>query len=199
MNKKEFLAALRKGLSGLSQGEREERLSFYSEMIDDRMEEGLSEEEAVLAVGAVDEITAQFATDIPFAKTANRKIKPKRRLKAWEIILIVVGSPVWLSLLLAVFAVVLSIYLVLWSGILSLWAVFGSFVGCALCGITCGFGIALAGNGLGGIAMIGAGICCAGLAIFLFYGCKAATNGTLMLTKKMAIWIKNCFMKKEEV
>lgn len=47
MNKQEFLVKLRKGLSGLPKEDIEERLTFYSEMIDDRMEEGLSEEEAV--------------------------------------------------------------------------------------------------------------------------------------------------------
>jgi len=37
-----------------------------------------------------------------------------------------------------------------------------------------------------------------GLSIFLFYGCKAATAGTLILTKKMALWTKNIFIKKED-
>lgn len=41
MSKQEFLAELRKALSGLPQGDIEDRLTFYSEMIDDRMEEGL--------------------------------------------------------------------------------------------------------------------------------------------------------------
>ena len=45
MTKKEFLSGLRKKLSGLPQEDSEERLNFYSEIIDDRVEEGLSEEE----------------------------------------------------------------------------------------------------------------------------------------------------------
>ena len=47
MGKDAFLAQLRKGLAGLPQKDIEERLTFYSEMIDDRMEEGLSEEEVI--------------------------------------------------------------------------------------------------------------------------------------------------------
>ena len=47
MNKEEFLSELRTKLSGLPQEDIEERISFYSEMIDDRMEDGISEEEAV--------------------------------------------------------------------------------------------------------------------------------------------------------
>ena len=46
MNKQEFLKNLRVSLSNLPQEEIEERIIFYSEMIDDRIEEGLSEEEA---------------------------------------------------------------------------------------------------------------------------------------------------------
>ena len=47
MNKQEFLARLQKGLSGLPGEEIEEHLAFYSEMIDDRMEDGIPEETAV--------------------------------------------------------------------------------------------------------------------------------------------------------
>ena len=53
MNKQEFLSGLRKGLCGLPQDDIEERLSFYGEMIDGRIEEGLSEEEAVSEIGAL--------------------------------------------------------------------------------------------------------------------------------------------------
>ena len=56
MTKLKFLLSLHDKLSDLPQNEVEERLSFYSEMIEDRMEEGVSEEEAVSARGSVDEI-----------------------------------------------------------------------------------------------------------------------------------------------
>ena len=97
MNKQEFLDGLRKGLSGLPQADIEERLTFYGEMLDDRIEEGLSEEEAVAAAGSVNEIVRQTVADIPLAKIAKERIKPKRRLKAWETVLLALGSPIWLS------------------------------------------------------------------------------------------------------
>ena len=97
MNKQEFLEQLRKGLSGLPQNDIEEGLTFYSEMIDDRMDEGLSEEEAVSAIGSVDEIVKQVVADIPLAKIAKESIKPKRRLSAGEIVLLALGSPIWFS------------------------------------------------------------------------------------------------------
>ena len=197
MRKQEFLAQLRKGLSGLPQDDIEERLAFYSEMIDDRIEEGLTEEEAVSAVGSVEQIVAQVVADTPFTKIAKERIKAKRQLGVWEILLLVLGSPIWLSLSIAAFAVGISVYAVLWSLIVSLWAVLASFEACAAGGILACVALIMGGNGASGVAMLALGIVCAGLSIFMFYGCKAATNGTVMLTKKIAIGIKNCFIRKE--
>ena len=134
MNKQEFLAELRKGLSGLPQGDIEERLSFYSEMIDDRMEEGLSESEAVAAIGSVSEVVAQILEEIPLTKLVKEKVKPSRTLKAWEIVLLALGSPIWLSLLIAAFVVILAVYIVMWSVIVSIWAIEISLAACALGG-----------------------------------------------------------------
>lgn len=198
MSKQEFLVQLRKGLSGLPKDDVEERLAFYSEMIDDRMEEGSTEEEVVSEVGNVDEIVSQIIEDTPLVKLVKEKAKPKRMLRAWEIVLLILGSPLWLSLLLAVVAVIFSIYLVLWSVIISLWSVFGSILGCGFGGIVAGIGFAVSGNGFTGVVLIGAGMVCIGLAVFLFYGCKAATKGILLLTQKIALGIKNCFINKEE-
>lgn len=197
MTKQEFLAQLRKGLSGLPQDDIEERTMFYSEMIDDRIEESLSEEEAVLAVGAIDEIVAQAVADIPLAKIAKERIKPKRQLKVWEIILLALGSPIWLSLGFAAIVVMFSLYIVAWSLIISMWAVFGSLLCCVPAGLIAGIRLAFIGNLLAGIAMLAVGIVCAGLSIFTFYGCKAATKGILQFTKKITLLIKKCFIKEE--
>ncbi len=197
MNKQEFLDALEAKLCGLPRQDVQERLSFYGEMIDDRMEEGLSEEEAVSDIGSADEIAAQIITQTPLAKLVKERIKPQRSLKAWEIVLLALGSPVWLSLLIAAFAVLLSLYVTAWSVIASLWAVFASFIGGTLGGIAAGLIFTFGGNALAGIATVGAGISCAGLAIFSFFGCKAATKGTVLLTKKAVSAIKNRIVKKE--
>ena len=196
MSKQEFLTQLRKGLSGLPQGDIEERLAFYSEMIDDQMEEGLSEEEAVSAVGTVDEIVKQAVAETPLAKIAKERIKSKRRISAGEIVLLILGSPIWLSLVIAAFAVILSLYISLWAVIVSLWAVFVSLAAGFIGGVLSCIIFTIGGNVASSIAMLAAGIVCAGLSILMFYGCKVVTKGILLLTKKMAIWIKNCFIKK---
>lgn len=202
MNKQEFLDRLRARLSNLPEREAEEYLNFYSEMIDDRIEEGISEEYAVLEIGSVETIASQI-----FSQTANErsvitiskeKRKPKRRLKAWEIVLLALGSPVWLSLAIAAFAVILSLYVSLWSVIVSLWAVFASTIACAVGGILSGIVFACGAYHFSGIVMIAAGLVCAGLSIFAFCACKAITKFTLFFTKKITLTIINCFTKKEE-
>ena len=199
MNKQDFIASLRTSLSGLPKQDVEDRLNFYSEMIDDRIEEGLTEQEAVLAIGSVTTVSSQIIADIPLSKIAKEKIKPKRGLRAWEILLLALGSPIWLSLLIAAFAVVFSLYVSVWSVIISLWAVFASLVAFVAGGIIAGIIFIVVGNVLTGVCMIGTALVCADLSIFSFFGCKAATKGLLWLTKKLALGIKKCFVKKEEV
>ena len=79
MNKHEFLQKLEALLAGLSTKEKEEQLTFYREMIEDRIEDGLSEEEAVQAIGSAEAIAAQILSEASFVPG-----KPKRRLKGWE-------------------------------------------------------------------------------------------------------------------
>lgn len=197
MNKQEFLALLRKGLSGLPQEDIDQRLSFYGEMIEDRKEDGLSEEEAVAAIGTVAEIVDQTVAETPLSKIAKERIRPKRRLSAGEITLLAVGSPLWLSLGIAAFAVLFALYVLLWAVIVALWAVFAAFVGCAVGGAVAGLVLIAGGHGAAGAVVLAAGFVCAGLSVFAFFGCRAATKGTAVLTKKSVIWIKNCFRRKE--
>ncbi len=198
MTKMQFLMSLHNKLSGLPQNEIEERLTFYSEMIEDRIEDGLSEEEAISQIGTVDEIVEQIVADIPLTKIAKEKIKPKRRIKAWEIVLLILGAPLWLSILIAIFAVICSLYVSLWAVIISLWASFVAIIGGAIGGIASGVVLVLNKNGLTGILLIAAGLVCAGISIFFFFGCKVATKGILLLTKKIILTLKKSFIKKGE-
>ncbi len=196
MRKNEFIIELRRGLSGLPAEDIEERVSFYTEMIDDRVEEGIDEEEAVAAIGSIDDIISQTLAEIPLSRIAKERIKPKRKLDTWEIVLLAIGSPIWLSLLITAIAVIFSLYVVLWSVVVTLWAVFAAFCACSLGGVAAGIIFAVSGHVPSGIALIGAGILLAGLSIFTFFGCNEATNGVLILSKKIILWIKSCFIKK---
>ncbi len=198
MTKREFLDELKKGLLGLPEEDVTRSIEFYSEMIDDRIEDGKTEEEAVADIGTVKDAVSQMLAEIPITKLIKEKVKPQRKLRAWEIVLLVLGSPIWLSLLIAAFAVILSVYVVIWSAVISLWAVFASLAGCVLGGIAAGVIFICTGKLLTGLAMFAVSLVLAGLSIFSFFGCQAATKGMAILTKKIALGIKNCFVKKGE-
>ena len=176
----------------------EEHLKFYMESIEDRIEDGLSEEEAVSAVGDITNIAEQIVADIPVTKIAIKKLKPKRKLKTWEIILLVLGSPLWLSLLIAAIAVIFSVYISIWAVIVSLWVVFASFAACAFAGAVIALVLCIEGNGVAGMAYLGAGIVCTGLSILFFIGCKAMTKGIARFTKKAALRLKSVLRIRRE-
>lgn len=199
MKKFEFISKLREKLSGLPKKEVEERLIFYGEMIDDKMEEGTLEEDAVASVGRIDDIVEQITAEIPFFKIVQEKIKPKRKIQAWEILLLVLGSPIWLSLLIVAFAVSVSLYAVLCSLVISLWAVFASLVGCGVGGVLACLVISFTGNVASGLFLLGAGLICAGLSVFVFFVCKAITDLLISHAKNFVKTLKNRLMKKERV
>lgn len=197
MNKNEFLFELRKGLSALPENDVEERLFFYSEMIDDYIEEGLSEDEAVSKIGPVGTLIDQIISETPLPKLVREKVRKKRRLRAFEIVLLILGSPLWLSLLVAAFAVILAFYVALWSVIISLWSVEAALAACSAGLMASGAVFAIQGQEITALALLGCGILCLGLSIFLFFGCRGATKGIILLTKKAALGTKKLFTRKE--
>ena len=198
MNKQEFLDSLQNGMAGLPLDEINERINFYAEMIDDRIEDGMTEEAAVEAVGDVKEIVAQILQEIPLAKLVKERVKTSHRLKAWDIVLIVLGAPLWLPLLVAAGAIVLSIYISIWAVIISLWAAVGSVAGAGFGGILAGIFFLVQGLVAQGWAMIGAGIGCLGLFILFLMGCKELTKGLVWMTKKIALALKHRCIRKEK-
>ncbi len=198
MNKQEFLEKLKEGLAGLPQPDVDERVSFYGEMIDDKVEDGLSEQEAISEIGTVESVISGVLSDIPLGALVKKKIKTKRKLYAWEIVLIILGAPVWLPLLIAAAAVIFSLYVSLWAVIVSLWA--ASFA----VGVT---GIALIipaalhigrQNALSAVALIGMALCAVGVSLFMIFGCAMASKGVLLLTKKVTVGIKKTLVRKEK-
>ena len=199
MNKQEFLDALRRSLSGVPESEIAERIDFYGEILDDKIEEGLTEEQAVEQLGDLDDIVSQILSEIPLTKLARERVKPRRKMRVWEIVLLAMGSPIWLTLLLVAFSVLISLIAVGFSVIVSLWAVFGAFVGGGVGGFLAGIFLLLVDSPASALLLVGAGLALAGLSIFAFFGCKAATYGAVLLTKKTLLAIKRLFVRREEV
>lgn len=197
MNKDAFLSELKKRLSGLPQEDIDERISFYSEIIDDRIEDGITEEDAVAGIGSVDSVVEQIMLEIPLAKLVREKVKPKRSLKAWELVLLVLGSPVWIPLIIAAVVVILAIYIVIWAVVVCVYATDLSLAAGAVAGIA-GIVIYLkAGNPAGALFSFGTAAACAGLAILLFFACVWITKAVLKLTDRMLLGTKISFIGKE--
>jgi len=196
MTKAEFIDSLIKNLNGLSEEDIKKSKDYYEEIIDDRMEDGIPEEDAVGGLGSIDEIKNQILTDVPITKIVKERMKPKRALKAWEIVLLILGSPVWIPVLAAVIVVLLVLYLCFWIVILCLYlcdfAVFVSGFG----GI---IGAFAQSNGFNtGMFLAGCGIALIGAAILLFFGFTKVAQGMIFLSKKMALGIKRMFVGGKE-
>lgn len=196
MTKLQFLLALNNRLSALSNAEAEERLSFYSEMIEDRMEDGLTEEEAVAEMGSIDEIAAQIIADIQITKI--EKAPSGKRQKPWKITLLMLGAPVWFPLVIAALSVLLALYISLWAIIISLWAIYIALIGWAICGAMSGICFAASDGFPQCFALMGSALLSTGLSFFLLYGCKAATKGAVRLSQTTVIRIKKGFRGKEK-
>lgn len=168
MNKQEFLDALRSSLEGLPRKDVEASLEFYGEAIDDRMESGLTELEAVAEIGSVEEVAAQILSEMPLPKLIRARAKGSS--SGWQIALIVLGSPVWLPLLLAAAILLLAVYIVVWSVVIVFYALdftlAAGVIGC-LAGTVQPL---MQGNFPGAGLALGMGVICAGLAMLLFLG-----------------------------
>ncbi len=197
MTKQEFLSSLKNGLAGVPQKDVAERLDFYDEMIDDGMEDGLSEEEAVAAVGDVNEVISQIIEGTSLVKLVKERVKPGHKLRAWEIVLLILGFPLWFPLGLVALILLLVAYILIWVVFvvivvtdLSLALSFAG--GLAVAGLNMHIG-----NTVFGISMIGFGLMAAGFAILLFYGCKGFFGLSVKAGKGMIRKIKSWFITKE--
>lgn len=197
MNKLDFLFELEKKLQPLPDQERKQALEYYFEIIDDHMDSGMDEDEAVAACGNIDDIAEKIILDTPMTKLVKQKNKTRRRMQTWEIVLLIAGFPVWFSLGVACFCVLLAISIVLWCVVMCI------FVCSIACG-ACSFGLSVAaivslvtGNYLPGLFMLGCAMICAGVAILFFLLGRLCGKGVSKLHKLTFRGIKRCFIRKE--
>ena len=197
MNKNAFLAALLAKLAGLPQDDIGRSLEYYAECIDDAVEDGKSEEEAVAALGPVDEIANSIWSEVPMVKLAKHKFKRERRFRAWEVILLALGAPLWISLIAAAFAVVISVYASLWSVVVSLFAATAALGGSAFGGAVMAVYGLFTGQAAAALFLLGCALAAAGLCVLFFYLSILTAKGVIWLGKKIWLGLKKLVMKKE--
>ena len=190
MNKRKFLLKLKRALWGCPPSETRNRLAFYAEMIDDRVEEGLTEKEAVSDIGDPKKIAEEIRIEL-----GERGKKERVPMGTGAKILIALGSPVWLSLLIAaaaivfsvavsVLAVIFSLFVCLFALLISLYATLFSLevsgVACVIGAVICAF----TGRFPEAFFIAGTGFVCMALCIWLFFACAPIGKRILCIIGK---------------
>ena len=101
MTKADFLQLLERALSQLSEEERRANLEYYSELLDDMLEEGMTEAEATAKLGSPAAIAESILQEMPLSKLVSTRMKPK---SGWTPLAIILAVVVVLALALAVIA-----------------------------------------------------------------------------------------------
>ncbi len=197
MNKQEYLESIRSRISAMPADDINRFMDYYSEMIDDRVEDGLSEEEAVADMGSPDAAVEQILEDMPLTKLVKEKIKPKHELKAWEVVLIVLGSPVWIPLLITAAVLLLTLWIVAFALLISFYAVVLSFVAAGIGGLICIIPLFIANSPYTAVLMLGAALIGIGIAILFVVSVKPVTVGIFKVCKASVNGIKRMFVKEK--
>lgn len=135
MTKQEFLKALSSELKCLSDAERARSVEYYREIIEERIEEGSSEEAAVAALGdpaeRAGEIVSEQQSDTEVASETTAQ-KNKAKLSPLWITLIVIGSPLWITAAAVIVSLILAAVCVIAACIT---AIIAALIGVTACGI----------------------------------------------------------------
>ncbi len=194
-----FLYELSRRLQALNIAEVDTIIAFYAESIDDRIDGGLTEEQAVAELGNMDNIVNEILSDMPqnappMQNNTSENAQKSSNKTLW-IVLAILGFPLWGPVLIAVTAVIFSLFVALWSLVLSLCLVpvILAFTGVALfvAGIFL-FGI----NAYTAFALLAAALILIGIALMLISLMVLAIKGAAALTKLSANGIKGAFVKK---
>ncbi len=213
MDRYDFFVELNERLAGLPQEDIDKTLDFYGEMIDDRVEEGLTEQQAIEAIGTPKQIAESVWKEMPFFKVVKASLKNTLQGKKKDkqakshntaaTVLLWVGSPIWISLLIALvasgLAATISVYASLWAVVISLWAAFVSVAAGALGGVFSCVVLFVQGNIGGALFLLGGAIVLAGVSVVFYYGCLYASKGMWLVSKKLWIWTKMLFVEKEKI
>ena len=197
MTKADFLRLLERALMQLSEEERQKNLEYYSELLDDMMEEGMTEAEATAKLGSPNQIAQSILQEMPLGKLVSTRMKPKSGWTPLAIVLAVVGSPVWVPLLLATVAIVLAVFVSIWAlGFAAVAVVIALAVAVVAAPI---FAVRAAVMTLPlGLMLLGAGLVLLGLCVLgglmAVELCKLLWQLTVWLAHK----IKGLFIRKEE-
>lgn len=193
MTKQEFLSELERALGKLPHAEVEQALAFYDEAISDRMEDGLSESEAVAGLGPIDEIAAQIAAETPPIPRAIARANTGSR--TLNIVLLAVFSPIWVPVALALAAAALAVYVAIWAVIASLWIVDAVLVLMPFAGLASLAALAGGGMPLPGVFVLGLSLVSSGFGLVASFAVFWASKLLFRATRAFARWVASLFVR----
>ena len=202
MSKEAYLDLLNQKLLDNEIPGADQMVDFYAEMIEDRMEDGMTEEEAVATMEDVDSIVEHAKADRPITELVTARVKEshenavKKGHGTLWMVLAIIGFPVWFPLMVAFFAVLLSVYIVLWAVVGTLYVVEFAFgISAAACFVF-GFGVLFGWIPIA-TTLVGWGLALVlgGLFLLLWHPICALAGALIRLIKATFRKIKGVFAK----
>lgn len=175
MTKKEYIKKLRRALFRFDEADKKKTIDYYSEMIDDAMEDGKSEAQAVSEMDDVEAVIEKLS--------AENEIKPRQKMSKWVIAFLIIGFPLWFSILIAVGSCVLAVYLTIWSILISLIAVIIVFCAMAIAGLVM-LVVLFSVNAPSALFIFGACLICAAIGFALIYPVSMLVAGVCKATAR---------------
>lgn len=189
MNKKQFLAALKRKLRKMSREEIERTLSYYEEIIADKIDGGMTERNAVASLGDLDTIAATIRGE---EAVKDAKVRTHASLAPWVILLLVLGFPLWIGLAGGALGIFIGFLAVMFA----LFVSFVAIMAALLAGGVVELAKAVFLIGTGGwqtLISLGAGILLVGVGILLTLAVKPVAQGLWKVVKLPFVGLKRIF------
>lgn len=191
MTKSTFIDVLRGLLESLNEDECNKFISYYEEIIEDYKESGLTEQEVIEKIGSPQSIANNILSE---QDSSNINI-PSFNSKILNIILLILGFPLWGSLLLTAVLLILSAYIIIWcipvtTGVSSI-----SFFVASLVSII-GSPFMMTDVLTVGIVQLGLGITSVGISILLGLVTIYLSKKFIVITKQLTFKVFKSFNKK---
>lgn len=191
MNKTEFLSELELCLHRMKDSEKSKFITYYDEMIDDYVENGMTEAEAVDKIGVPKKIAGELLDN-------NDSVKlnfPFTGSRLFNVLITIIGFPLWGSFLLAFILMVFSVYVLIFCLPVATGAATVGFLAASIIGII-GSPIVMAHSLSTGLMQLGIGIASIGLSFFLCLITIALLKKFLAVNKRFNAFLKKMLKKK---
>lgn len=196
MTKEIFLNELANKLHQLPQKEVKQHLSYYEELLNDMLEDGISQEDAVAKLGNINEIAQEILCEQPISVLVKNRVRPKKGWTGPAIAVAVLGAPMWIPLVLSFIITAAAIAFSIVAIIFSIFLVAVSFALAGILILMRGISILFISTSYAVFA-IGIGFLMLGLACLLTLAVEYASVGFYRGTQWLLRVSKNFLIVKE--